>query len=152
FGKNWFVLYGQEGSGSGYYLYGETWFAVTGTGVKPVLNYSVNGQMDPGLGGLKWEFNAQPVPLKSSTSPRIRLVFTVHYLARGFGESHFTKRFTVTRHADYVGDSMLGSFHFDPRSSSISQDEMNAVANTGSDPSEADNGTRIGQTNFFSSL
>src|SRR5688500_15597770 len=55
FGRNWLVIRGQEGSGSGHYLYGETWFEVSNRGVRPVLNYPVDGLTDPVVAGLKWE-------------------------------------------------------------------------------------------------
>jgi len=152
FGRNWFVLYGQEGSGSGYYLYGETWFAVTRAGIRPILNYVVDGHTDPVMGGLKWELSARAVPSKSGADRRIRLLFEVRNLAHGFGESHFAKQFIVRRHADYAWDRKAGVFKTDPRSSTISEAEMNAVANTGEDPSEEGGGTAIGQSTFFSSL
>jgi len=153
FGRNWFVLRGQEGSGSGYYLYGETWFQVNGGGVKPVLNYSVDGHTDPVIGGLKWELKSQPLAAKQRNNTRvIRLRFNVFYTAEGFENHEFTRRFIVRRHADYVWDGSSREFVFDPSHSSISEREMNVVANVESEPSEEEQGVRIGGSTFFSGL
>ena len=153
FGRNWFVLRGQEGSGSGYYLYGETWFEVGPDGIKAVLNYSADGYTDPGLGGLKWELKGQPLAFRRVHKTRvIRLGFEIQYAARGFGKSDFKMNFVVKRHADYVWDKESGEFVFDSHHSTISEREMNGVANIGDEPSEENGGTTIGQTSFFSGL
>ena len=152
-GRSWFVLRGQEGSGSGYYLYGETWFEVSRGGVRPVLNYSVDGHTDPGLGGLKWELKSKPSVSKRPNNIRvIRLAFDVFYTAKGFENQDFTRRFIVRRHANYVWDRSSREFVFDPGHSSISESEMNAVANIESEPSEEEQGVRIGGSTFFSNL
>jgi hypothetical protein len=153
FGRNWFVLHAQEGSGSGYHLYGEAWFEVSNRGVRPVLNYSVEGGIDPGIGGLSWELKGRPFVLEQRDARRaIRLVFAVHYIAKGLEDGSFLRRFNVRRYATYVWDQKSRQFVFDPRRSTISEREMNAVANAGTEPDEESGGTQIGGTAFFSSL
>ena len=62
------------------------------------------------------------------------------------------RRFNVRRYATYVWDRKLRQFVFDPRRSTISEREMDAVANAGTEPDEENGGTQIGGTAFFSSL
>ena len=153
FGRNWFVLRGQEGSGSGYYLYGETWFEVVHRGVRPVLHYSVEGHTDPGLGGLKWEWKGRPFASRGPNKGRaIRLTFDVFYTAKSFENHHFTRRFIVRRHANYVWNRSSREFVFDLSHSSISEREMNAVANVESEPSQEVQGVGIAGSMFFSNL
>jgi len=149
-GRNWFVLRGQEGSGSGYSLYGDTWFDVNRTGMKPVLHYSASGRTDPVIAGLSWEFKGTPSALLRPRGPRtIKLTFRVSYTADGF-ETDFAARFIVQRYAMYVWDKDAGEFVFDHRRSTISEREMDAVANIDSESSgEEEEGTKIGGSTFF---
>jgi len=153
FGRNWFVLNAQEGSGSGYHLYGETWFEVSNRGVRPVLSYSVEGGTDPGIGGLSWQLKGRPIAYEQRAAhSAIRLLFLVHYTAKGFEDGPVVRRFTVRRYVTYAWDRGLRQFVFDPRRSTISEREMDAVANAGTEPDEENSGTQIGGTTFFSGL
>jgi hypothetical protein len=154
FGRNWFVLHAQEGSGSGYYHYGETWFEVSNRSVRPVLNYSVEGGTDPGIGGLSWKLEGRPIAYEQRAAhSTIRLLFLVHYTAKGFEDGHMVRRFNVRRYATYVWNRKLRQFVFDPRRSTIFEREMNAVTNAGTEPDDEKNGaTQIGGAAFFSSL
>ncbi len=154
FGQNWLVIRGQEGSGSGYYLYGETWYEVNNRAVRPVLNYSVDGHTDPVVGGLKWELKGRPVALATAKNRKrvVKLIFEVVYTASGFDNSEFTRRFLNRRRAEYVWNPRSREFVFDSRSSTISVHEMNVIANIDSEPSEGEEGVRIGGSTFFSGL
>lgn len=153
FDRNWFVMRGQEGSGSGYSLYGETWFAVNNQGVRPVLSYSAAGGTDPGIGGLEWQLEGRPLAFRRTRHREvIRLLFTVHYTAKGILDGSFRRRFIAKRHADYIWDKKSRLFVFSSRHSTISEREINAVANTGTEPEEDEGSKVIGGTAFFSGL
>jgi len=154
FRKNWLVIRGQEGSGSGYYLYGETWFEVSRRGVRPVLHYSVEGRTDPGLGGVKWELKSRAVALTNghTREPIIRLSFVVRYTAEGFEDRNFTRRFINRRSAYYVWNKRSREFIFAGHRSTISEREMNLVANVQTEAPAENQGVRIGQSTFYSGL
>jgi hypothetical protein len=153
FGKHWLVIRGQEGSGSGYSLYGETWFEVDKKGVRPVLHYSVDGVTDPGMTGLKWELEGRAVAWTNSRSrePIVRLNFAVVYTARGTEDSDFTRRFVNRRNAYYVWNGRAREFVFAPDGSTISEHEMNLIANAETESEAAEEGVKLGQNTFFSS-
>jgi hypothetical protein len=154
FGKNWVVIRGQEGSGSGYSLYGETWFEVGKRGVRPVLHYSVEGHTYPGLGGLNWELKSRSVALSSGRTrePIVKVSFDVVYIAEGFEDSDFKRSFVNRRNAYYVWDKRTHEFTFTRHRSSISEYEMNLIANVETEPSAEKGGDKIGGSTFFSSL
>lgn len=154
FGRNWLVIRGQEGSGSGYYLYGETWFEVSNRGVRPVLNYPVDGHTDPVVAGLKWELKGRATALTNGHKRQaiIRFNFNVLYTANGFGDSQFTRRFLNRRHADYVWHRESRQFVFAGDGSTISEAEMQVIASGASEPSMEDEGVKAGESTFFSSV
>jgi len=153
FGKNWLVVRGQEGSGSGYALYAETWFEVSKRGVKPVLHYSVEGRMYPGF-VLNWELKGRAVALTSGLTrlPMVRVDFGVKYITAGFEDFDFTSRFINRRKAYYFWNSRSREFVFSGNRSTISEHEMNVVANVETDSSAEDPGVKIGGSTFFSGL
>jgi hypothetical protein len=154
FGKNWLVIRGQEGSGSGYYLYGETWLEVSERGIRPVLHYSVDGHTDPGLGGVKWELKSRAMPLSNSGARAsvVKLSFIVGYTAEGFEGSDFTRRFVDRRNAYYVWNKRKHEFIFTGHRSTISEREMNLIANIETESTPADEGVKIGESTFYSGL
>jgi len=152
FGKNWLVIRGQEGSGSGYYLNGDTWFEVNKKGVRPVLHYSVDGLTDAGIGGLNWKLKSRPVAVGGARAPTIRLRFVVYYTAQAFEDFSFTRRFVNRRDAYYGWNKRSRQFVFSGRPSTISEYEMNLVANVETEPSSENGGVKIGGSTFFSSL
>jgi hypothetical protein len=155
FGKNWLVIRGQEGSGSGYSLYGETWFESSKSGLRPVLHYSVEGHTYPGLGGLNWELKSQAVALNGGRSHErtIRVDFVVLYNAHGFEDSDFTSRFTNRRHAYYFWNRQTREFVFAGNGSTISEREMDLVANVETEePTAEEPGVKIGGSTFYSGL
>ena len=151
-GKPWLVVRGQEGSGSGYSLYGETWYEVTDSGVVPVLHYSQEGHTYSGPGGLDWEFRARAIASKVGGARRMRLNFVAHFTATGFTDSEFSQSFVNRRQAVYVWSKQRGGFVFAPRYSTISEPEMEAIANVETEPPEDDQGTTIGGNTFYSSV
>lgn len=153
-GKPWLVVRGQEGSGSGYSLYGETWYEVTGSGVVPVLHYSQEGHTYSGPGGLNWEFRAQPVAstVGRARRPAIRLNFVARFTATGFTDSEFTHSFVNRRQASYVWSKQRRAFVFASGYSTISEGEMEAIANVETEPPEDDQGTTIAGNTFYSSV
>ena len=152
FGKNWLVIRGQEGSGSGYYLYGDTWFEVNKKGVRPVLHYSVDGLTDAGIGGLNWKLSSRAIAVKGTRKQSIRVSFVVFYTAQGFEDVDFTRRFVNRRQAYYVWNKRSREFVFTKRGSTISEYEMNLVANVETEPSSENGGVKIGGNTFFSGL
>lgn len=147
-GRSFLVIRGQEGSGSGYALYAETWYEVTNPGVKPVLSYPSDGHTYPWPAGLARSFKA--TNLTHANNGGLTIQFTVDYETDGY-EDIPTKLSFVNRHrAAYVWDAATGKFVLDPQQSNISEREINAIANieTEEDPKD---GTKIGNSTFCSS-
>lgn len=153
-GKNWLVVRGQEGSGSGYRLYGETWYEVRVREVSPVLHYWSEGGTNPVISGLSWQFENRPIALRKFRSghSRIALRFVVKYTANDFDKDKFTDTYVTQRRAVYLWKKGLRTFVFDSRNSTITEAEMAGIANVETEPDEADSGVKIGGSVFFSQL
>jgi len=116
-----------------------------------VLHYPGDGFTDAGIGGLNWKLRTRPIAVSGTRAPRIRLSFVVFYTARGI-EDDFTRRFVNRRKANYAWDKRSREFVFIERGSTISEYEMNLVANVEAEPSSENGGVKIGGSTFFSGL
>jgi hypothetical protein len=145
-GRPWLVVRGQAGSGSGFSLYEETWYEVSNAGVRPVLNYPVEGHTYPWPGGLVREFKARvnPRPQKHLT-----LTYTVNYFAYGLD---IEQQLAVNHHrATFRWDEIERLFVFDENDSSVPSSEIDAIANIETEPEEEREGEKIiGNTKFYS--
>ncbi|MGH9870923.1 MAG: hypothetical protein ACRD9S_00380 [Pyrinomonadaceae bacterium] len=148
FGKNWLVVRGQEGSGSGYSLYAETWYEVSEQGTRPVLHYLVEGNVYPWALGLNWDFRSRAVAAHRYTNARINLSFGTRYTAIAQGDGQEGDHYVSRRLASFVWNPRLREFVFDERSSTISESEMDAVAALQAKPESS--GMKIGGSVFFS--
>ncbi|HXD33372.1 MAG TPA: hypothetical protein VN643_19780 [Pyrinomonadaceae bacterium] len=146
-GKNaWLVIRGQEGSGSGFALYGETWYQVSPLGVKPVLSYPSDGHTYPGSLGVSREFKVKRIGPGAKT---ITLSYTVTYTASMFDQRATSKRFINTHRLDYKWDKPTDEFVIDTQKSEVSAGEIAAIANIQSEE-EDDSAKKIGRTSFYS--
>lgn len=156
FGRNWLVIRGQEGSGSGYALYGDTWYEVSKKGVRATLNYPVDGHTYPWPTGVGWEFKATPLLSSRSVkgSKRLTISYSVSYTTLDYTKDKSQHLFTNKCYAHYVWSSRKRAFVFDTSHPGISEREIAAIANIESDDAdEADDaGAKIGGSTFFSSL
>ncbi|HSQ23106.1 MAG TPA: hypothetical protein VLN44_01785, partial [Pyrinomonadaceae bacterium] len=148
-GKPFFVVRGQEGSGSGFALYAETWYEVSDNGVKPVLSYPSDGRTSPWPAGLAREFKVMTIP-GAPRANRLTVQYTVTYDSAGYDNENVKLEFVNHHRASYKWDNASGKFVFDPQQSNISEAEINAIANIQSDD-EPKQGTKIGETTFYSS-
>lgn len=148
-GKPFFVVRGQEGSGSGFALYAETWYEVSDNGMKPVLSYPSDGRTSPWPAGLAREFKVMTIP-GAARANRLTVQYTVTYDTDGYDGDNVRLEFVNHHRASYNWDNASGKFVFDPQQSNISEAEINAVANIQSDD-EPKQGTKIGDTTFYSS-
>jgi hypothetical protein len=147
-GKPFLVIRGQEGSGSGFALYAETWYEVSDNGVKPVLNYPADGHTNPWPAGLARSFTATNIP--TTARERLTIQYTVTYDAGGYDGDGVKLAFINRHRLSYQWDNAAGKFVLDPQQSNISAAEVAAIANIQSDD-EPKSGTKIGETVFYSS-
>jgi hypothetical protein len=147
-GEPLLVVRGQEGSGSGYALYAETWYDVSDAGVKPVLSYPSDGHTNPWPAGLARSFNATNIP--TTARDRLTIQYTVTYDTAGYDGDNVTLEFVNRLRASYNWDAASGKFVLDPQQSNISLAEIAAIANIESEDEPKD-GTKIGETTFYSS-
>jgi hypothetical protein len=144
-GKNWLVVRGQEGSGSGYSLYSETWYRVSGKGIESVLHYPAKGHTYPWPNGIGREFTARVL---SSRDNHIRLGYTVTFTNLNYMNHAFEKLFVNHHHVYYSLSGETQTLVFDKKRSDISEAEINAIADIQSED-EQRSGTKIGGTTFY---
>ena len=148
-GEPLLVVRGQEGSGSGYALYAETWYDVSDDGVKPILSYPSDGQTNPWPAGLARSFKVSPIPAGGRTN-RLTIQYTVTYDTAGYDNDNVQLEFVNHHRVSYKWDDTAGKFVIDPQQSNISASEIAAIANIESEEEPRD-GTKIGDTTFYSS-
>ena len=148
-GKPFLVVRGQEGSGSGYALYAETWYQVSDNGVKPVLSYPSDGHTNPWPAGLARSFRVTTIP-GAARANRPTRQYTVSYDAAGYEGNDVKLEFVNQHRASYNWDDAAGKFVFDPQQSNISAAEVAAIANIESEEAPKD-GAKIGNITFYSS-
>lgn len=146
-GRRFLVIRGQEGSGSGFALYSETWYSVGNAGVKPVLAYPVEGNTYPWPSGLGRSFKAAAVP--EIRTNRITVHYTVSYTTLNYIKEDLKKLFVNQHRVTYVWDKQAGQFIFDHRQSNISPAEIDALANIETEDNSQP-ATKIGNTTFYS--
>lgn len=145
-GRPFLVIRGQEGSGSGFALYGETWYEVSERGMNAVLSYPSDGHTNPWPAGLARSFQAT----QTSGAGRTTIQYTVSYDTAGYDNDNLKLEFTNRHRASYNWESQSKRFVFDAKQSNISEAEIAAIANIQSDD-EPKAGTKIGETTFYSS-
>jgi hypothetical protein len=146
----WLVIRGQEGSGSGFALYGETWYQISAEGIRRVLSYPGQGHTYPGASGIGREFKALRIPTSNASrlAKDLILQYTVTYTASHYDDDS-SRIFVNTHQARYTWDNNTLNFVFDNNGSSISENEIDAIANIQSDD-EAGSDVKIGRTTFYS--
>ena len=144
-GKNWLVVRGQEGSGSGYSLYSETWYRVSRKGIESVLHYPVEGHTYPWPTGVGREFKAKVL---SSRDNHIRLGYTVSYTSLKYINHAFKKLFVNHHNVYYSLSQETQTLVFNKKRSDISEAEIDAIADIQSED-EQEAGTKIGGTTFY---
>jgi hypothetical protein len=144
-GRNWLVIRGQEGSGSGYALYAETWYEVSARGLRPVLYYPVGGGVVPWPSGVSREFKARVVGARGEASS-VALSYSVSYSIAGAMGHRYKNRYRNRFHLRYVWNGRRRAFAFDAARSNISEAEIYAVAELEVEPGEGD---KIGGSEFF---
>ena len=147
---NWLVIRGQEGSGSGFSLYGETWYQVSDKGVRATLSYPFAGNTDPWPTGLGREFKARVFSGRNSTRRynQILIRYRVAYTTLDYIKNDFTKLFANNHHAYYVWSKRSHTFVFDRTRSDITEDEINAIAGIETED-EPQAGQQVGSMTFY---
>lgn len=148
-GRNWLVVRGQEGSGTGYSLYGETWYGVGAGGVRPVLHYPVEGHVSSWPAGLSRALKARVVAPRRAVDEKaaITILFTVTYYVPVDSETDASLTFVNRHHARYAWDDAARKFVFDVSRSDITPQEIGAVVDLQFDPAQSQ---QIGGTTFSS--
>jgi hypothetical protein len=144
-GRNWLVIRGQEGSGSGFALYAETWYGVSAKGLRPVLYYPVEGGVVPWPSGVRREFKARTINARSVMA--VRLSYPVSYEMFESTTRKPEKLFRNHHYICYVWNDKRRTFTFDAARSNISEEEIGAIAELQVEPSS---GERHGGSEFFS--
>ena len=145
-GKSWLVVRGQEGSGSGYWLTGETWYEAGAKGLRPVLHYPVKVRVAPWPDGVGREFEARVVPARRGARA-LTLAYTVSYQLLGYARDEYRHLYRNRHRVAYVWDARRRAFAFNAARSDISEAEVAALADLAVEPGE---GQQIGGTQFFS--
>jgi hypothetical protein len=148
-GQPFFIVRGQEGSGSGYALYAETWYDVGDNGVKPVLSYPSDGHTNPWPAGLACSFKVTTIPGAAGAN-RLTIQYSVSYDTAGYDNDNVKLEFANQHRASYKWDDASRKFVLDSQQSNISAAEVAAIANIESEDEPKD-GTKIGETTFYSS-
>lgn len=148
-GRPFLVVRGQEGSGSGYALYAESWYQVSDNGVKPVLSYPSDGHTNPWPAGLARSFKVLTIP-GAAGSNGLTAQYTVSYDTAGYDNNNLKLEFVNQHRVFYKWDDTAGKFVIDSQQSNISAAEIAAIANIESDEAPKD-GAKIGGTTFYSS-
>lgn len=148
-GKPFLIVRGQEGSGSGYALYAETWYEVGDSGVKPVLSYPSDGHTYPWPAGLARSFKVSTIPGVAGAN-RLTVQYTVSYDVGGYDNDKLKLGFINRHRVSYNWEPAQGKFVLDTQQSDISAAEVAAIANIESEDEPKD-GTKIGETTFYSS-
>ena len=147
-GRNFLVVRGQEGSGSGFSLYSETWYQVDHNGVKPVLNYPVEGNTYPWPTGLGRKFKAKPLQAKHGANS-VSIRYAVTYTNLNYIKRDFSTLFVNNHRVHYTWSKRSRIFVFNSAQSDITKAEIDAIANIESE-SETESATKIGNTTFYS--
>jgi hypothetical protein len=149
-GTNWLVIRGQEGSGTGFSLYGETWYQVTDKGVRATLSYPFAGNTDPWPKGLGREFKASVLSSRNSAGrySEILIRYRVTYSTLDYIKNNFTKLFANEHHAYYVWSKRSQTFVLDRTRSDITEDEINAIAGIETED-EPQAGQQVGSMTFY---
>ena len=149
-GRSWLLIRGQEGSGSGFSLYGETWYEIGWKSIRPVLSYPVAGNTFPWPSGLGREFEAQVLRASKTTAVRRELVirYVVRYSKLDYINNNFSKLLVNEHRTHYAWDNKSSAFIFEPSHSNISQGDIDAIANI--EPERETPAATIGNTNFYS--
>jgi len=144
-GRNWLVIRGQEGSGSGYALYAETWYEVSAKGLRSVLYYPVAGRVVPWPSGVSREFEAR-VTGERGDAPSVALSYTVSYSPTDAPDDRYKNLFRNRFRVRYVWNKRRREFAFDRARSNISEAEIYAVAEL---QFESEEGEKIGGSVFY---
>jgi hypothetical protein len=149
-GTNWLVIRGQEGSGSGFSLYGETWYQVSDKGVRATLSYPFAGNTDPWPIGLGRQFKARVFISRNSIrrSNEILIRYRVTYSTLDYIKNDFKKLFANEHHAYYGWSKRSHTFVFDRKRSDITEDEINAIAGIETED-EPQGGQQVGSMTFY---
>lgn len=145
-GRNWLVVRGQEGSGTGYSLYTETWYEVSAKGVRPVLYYPAQGHVAPWPSGVGRAFKARVAEARGRAKG-VTLDYAVTYEKLDYMKDRFSKLYRNRHRVRYVWDEGRRAFAFDAARSDISEEEVAAIAELETEPGE---GEKIGGSEFFS--
>ncbi|MGA9996921.1 MAG: hypothetical protein WBP93_15995 [Pyrinomonadaceae bacterium] len=151
FGRHFLVIRGQEGSGTGYALYSDTWYEVSGKGVQPVLSYPVEGHTYPWPAGLAREFKAATFQhFHAGDEEEITVLYNVSYSALDYTGQAAPVNFFNQYRERYKWDERQGHFVFTPLRSNLDVKEIYAIANI-ADEEQEEQGEKIGGTTFYSS-
>ena len=143
-GRDWLVVWGQEGSGTGYSLYGETWYEAGAEGLRPVLSYPAEGHVAPWPSGVGRAFKARPV---ADGGGAVAVAYTVSYERLDYLKDKYAKLYRNRHRLRYVWDEGRRRFVYDAARSDISEAEIAAVADLQEEPGE---GQQVGGAVFFS--
>ncbi|HEV7902245.1 MAG TPA: hypothetical protein VGO96_00285 [Pyrinomonadaceae bacterium] len=131
--KNWLVIRGQEGSGSGFSIYGETWYEVRRATLRRVLHYPSSGQTSAGPKGLDISFDAEVlIPPRTVEGKREKRGLTIRYSVSYSTYDRVKKDsellYENTHHARYVWNKSKREFVFAAKQSDVEEDEIFAIA------------------------
>lgn len=131
-GKNWLVIRGQGGSGSGFSRYSETWYEVRRKSLRSVLHYPESGRASSWPRGSSREFQAEvvasPQTEERDEKPVLTIRYSVSYSMNESGEKENALLFENEHHARYVWNERKREFVFAAQLSDVAEDEIFAIA------------------------
>lgn len=146
-GRNWLVVGGQEGSGSGFSLYAETWYEVSRRGVRGVLNYLSAGHVAPCLDNLGRSFTARARGARRARAVHVRYAVSYEISdCSGLHDARANRLFDARHRVRYVWDERARAFAYDGAGSDVDERGVALIANAEPDPEGAQ---LVGNTLFF---
>jgi hypothetical protein len=131
-GKNWLVIRGQVGSGSGFSLYGETWYEVRKKSLRSMLYYPESGHTSSWPQESSRDFKAEvstSTPTEGrNEKPVLTIRYSVSYSMNESGEKEDALLFENEHHARYVWNERKREFVFDAKLSDVKEGEIFAIA------------------------
>lgn len=147
--KKWLAIRGQEGSGTGYVLYGETYYEISKRGVQPVLRYLSEGHTYPWPDGLGREFKTKPILTKKNNKELfVTIRYKVTYQTTDYINEEFRTLLTNTHHLSYKWSRKEKEFVYNKSKSDVTEYDIDIIANV---ESEENSGETIGGSTFYSS-
>jgi hypothetical protein len=119
--KHWLVIRGQTGSGTGFSSYEDTWYQVSGRGIKEVLEYTARAHIAQWPKGIGWDLNSTIITRDTSTAMSVAVRFRASFSGLNYATRRYPFLFSRSVTVLFKWDSSRQRFTFVPSSNPISR-------------------------------